>query len=185
MRKKICIFSVKNNKRAVYAAEFESSWTVSCLSFSLSVSTCTGSLCAQQGWPSRCPFRMFAAVLRSYLIRLIPVCTAAFIRLQIASPETGTLQGSRAQSRGPWHPVPELRGPFSTPDAHSPHVLLWLRAFSIFFSCYFILDLSCAFLTNTTIILIWNSLTVQIRYLLCVPKKYLCILCLECYSSAV
>lgn len=105
---------------------------------------------------------MFAAVLRSYLIRLIPVCTAAFIRLQIASPETGTLQGSRTQTRGPWHPVPELRGPFSTPDAHSPHVLLWLRAFSKFFSCYFILDFSfSAFLTNTTIILIWNKISLH------------------------
>ncbi len=171
----ICIFSVKNNKKAVnkiYTAELESSWTVSCRSFSLSVSAHTGSLRAQQGWPSRCPFRMFAAVLRSYLIRLIPVCTAAFIRLQIASPETGTLQGSRAQSRGPWHPVPELRGPFSTPgpDAHSPHVLLLLRAFNIFFSCFFILEFNCAFLSNTTIILIGNSLTVHIRYLLCVPK---------------
>ncbi len=172
----ICIFSVKNNKKAVnkiYTAELESSWTVSCRSFSLSVSAHTGSLRAQQGWPSRCPFRMFAAVLRSYLIRLIPVCTAAFIRLQIASPETGTLQGSRAQSRGPWHPVPELRGPFSTPgpDAHSPHVLLLLRAFNIFFSCFFILEFNCAFLSNTTIILIGNSLTVHIRYLLCVPKN--------------
>lgn len=116
---------------------------------------------------------MFAAVLRSYLIRLIPVCTAAFIRLQIAPAETGTLQGSRAESRGPWRPVPELRGPFSTSDAHGLHACAALVQGIFFpFSCYliFVLDLNCTFQTKTTIILIWNSLTAEIRYSLCVPN---------------
>lgn len=110
---------------------------------------------------------MFAAALRSYLIRLIPVCTAAFIRLQIAPAETGTLQGSRAESRGPWRPVPELKGPFSTSDAHSLHACAALVQGIFYFSCYliFVLDLNCTFQTKTTIIL------VEIRYLLCVPNN--------------
>lgn len=116
---------------------------------------------------------MFAAVLRSYLIRLIPVCTAAFIRLQIALAETGTLQGSRAESRGPWRPVPELRGPFSTPDAHGFHACAALvqGIFLLVVILFLFLILNCTFQTKTTIILIWNSLTVEIRYLLCVPNN--------------
>lgn len=109
-----------------------------------------GTLRAQQGWPSRCPFRMFASALRSYLIRLIPVCTAAFIRLQIASAEAGTLQGSRTESLGPWHSVPGLGGPFSTPCAHNPNALPWLGAFWVVYFLHFYLALQ----TNTRINLV-------------------------------
>lgn len=115
-----------------------------------------GALRAQQGWPLRCPFRMFASVLRSYLIRLIPVCTAAFIRLQIAAAEAGTLQGSCTESLGPWNSVPVLGGPFPTPDAHNPKCITLVRGIlrSFFFILIVFFSFYLALQTNTRINLV-------------------------------